>query len=633
MTNRVGTWLAVLGCLLAAASSVRASTSFTCDRIIVQGDAAPGTEPGTVFSPLVDGYFPNVPTLDGAGHVSLVARLEGPAVTTTNDLGIWSMIPGSLSLIARTGETAPGSAPGAVFAGFPTDIALTPPTAGSGRIGFAATVSGPGIDIGNDEGVWMHDADGTYALALEAAQVPGFLAGVVFTAPFGIQVNHAGDAFVGCLVTGPGIGSTNDEIFLSNRGGTLAKILQEGDQVPGMAPGVQFGGAGMFIGTGYSFVSLAWNNASRMAVSCSIMGTGVNTYNNEAVFAEKTGGLTLVAREGDQVPGMSSGTTFGGNGVTADFGPLAFDRLGDVAFTARIGGASPSAYAIVSDASGSLAGIATEGEPAPGTDQDFRNLYEPVLSDGGRIAFRGAVSDSGYYPPLGIWWDQAGSPGEVAPLVLPGDPVPDRPGATLSTASHLQGFTSNGALAFSGFLDDPARGSEAAIFLADPSGEIATIAAAGDLFDVDGSAGDGTDRREIETVRFGDIGESGEFAIRVEFTDGTFGFYLVHPLASSVGTSIAAVPFGAIEAAPSPFAQSTSIRFELARAGRAAVSVYDARGRRVRRLWNGERPAGSQSVSWDGRDDAGRAVASGLYWARLETAEGTRSAKMALFRN
>ena len=71
-------------------------------------------------------------------------------------------------------------------------------------------------------------------------------------------------------------------------------------------------------------------------------------------------------------------------------------------------------------------------------------------------------------------------------------------------------------------------------------------------------------------------------------------------------------------AVPNPFNPTTELRFELARAGAVTLDVYDARGRHVRTLLRTDRAeVGAHYVVWDGRDDAGRAVASGVYHARL----------------
>jgi hypothetical protein len=79
-------------------------------------------------------------------------------------------------------------------------------------------------------------------------------------------------------------------------------------------------------------------------------------------------------------------------------------------------------------------------------------------------------------------------------------------------------------------------------------------------------------------------------------------------------TPSAAAPLAAF---PNPFNPKTTLRFALAAPARVDLAIYDARGRLVRRLAAGELPAGQHSLDWDGRDESGRALASGIYLARL----------------
>lgn len=73
-----------------------------------------------------------------------------------------------------------------------------------------------------------------------------------------------------------------------------------------------------------------------------------------------------------------------------------------------------------------------------------------------------------------------------------------------------------------------------------------------------------------------------------------------------------------LPAVPNPFNPVTELRFELPAGGRAGLALFDARGRRVRTLVDEtQMPAGSFLVRWDGRDERGMSVASGVYFARL----------------
>jgi hypothetical protein len=83
---------------------------------------------------------------------------------------------------------------------------------------------------------------------------------------------------------------------------------------------------------------------------------------------------------------------------------------------------------------------------------------------------------------------------------------------------------------------------------------------------------------------------------------------------------------------PNPFNPQTVIRFDLPQAGRVKLDVYDVRGALVRTLVDAELPAGSRQVTWDGRDDGGRNVASGSYVARFAAGGLVASERMTLVR-
>ena len=74
------------------------------------------------------------------------------------------------------------------------------------------------------------------------------------------------------------------------------------------------------------------------------------------------------------------------------------------------------------------------------------------------------------------------------------------------------------------------------------------------------------------------------------------------------------------------------IRFALREAGAARLAVYDLLGRRIRMLTEGVRSAGEYEVVWDGRDDFGQQVASGVYFYRLEMHGFSQTRKLTLTR-
>jgi subtilisin-like proprotein convertase family protein len=81
---------------------------------------------------------------------------------------------------------------------------------------------------------------------------------------------------------------------------------------------------------------------------------------------------------------------------------------------------------------------------------------------------------------------------------------------------------------------------------------------------------------------------------------------------------------------PNPFNPMTTIRFDLPRAGHVSLRVYDLAGRLVRELVNGDLAAASHTVVWDGADNAGRRMSSGIYYYRLTTGDDVATRKMTL---
>ena len=83
---------------------------------------------------------------------------------------------------------------------------------------------------------------------------------------------------------------------------------------------------------------------------------------------------------------------------------------------------------------------------------------------------------------------------------------------------------------------------------------------------------------------------------------------------------------------PNPFNGRTVIRFDLPEDGPVRLAVYNILGQRVAVLADGHRPAGPHRIPWDGRDDRGDEVSSGLYFCRLEHDGMSRNAKMLLLK-
>ncbi len=102
-------------------------------------------------------------------------------------------------------------------------------------------------------------------------------------------------------------------------------------------------------------------------------------------------------------------------------------------------------------------------------------------------------------------------------------------------------------------------------------------------------------------------------------------------------TSIAVEPPAAaaarLVASPNPCNPRTTFRFTLPTAAIVEMNVYDLAGRRLRTLAAAlPRGAGPHAMLWDGRDDAGRNVPSGVYLGRLEAGTLRATARVVVVR-
>jgi hypothetical protein len=77
-----------------------------------------------------------------------------------------------------------------------------------------------------------------------------------------------------------------------------------------------------------------------------------------------------------------------------------------------------------------------------------------------------------------------------------------------------------------------------------------------------------------------------------------------------------------LEASPNPTHGRTVLWFSLSDRADAQLAIYDLRGRLVRKLTDAVPGTGSNAIEWDGRDEGGVRVSSGVYFARLESTGG-----------
>jgi len=125
------------------------------------------------------------------------------------------------------------------------------------------------------------------------------------------------------------------------------------------------------------------------------------------------------------------------------------------------------------------------------------------------------------------------------------------------------------------------------------------------------------------------------------YPDGQpYWYFFSPPTAGAENDNVVAVPEAAPADAglqllgnyPNPFNPSTRIQLSLGASVELSVRIFSVDGRSVRDLFRGTLPAGRHDLLWDGRDDAGRALASGLYLVQGESAGEAQRHKLLLLK-
>jgi hypothetical protein len=177
------------------------------------------------------------------------------------------------TFIAQRGIAAPGVGFGQVFSTFLGESINNYTNASvSGELVFRATLSGPGINAANNEGLWSNRNDGVLRLVVRKGDaVTGLPIGVVVQRIVNFAIAGSGSVLVQAQLRGPGINASNDMALISYGLSATAMILREGDGAPGCGTAR--------IGT-LSLVHQA--GADDYAVLATLTGSG--TGNNQALF-------------------------------------------------------------------------------------------------------------------------------------------------------------------------------------------------------------------------------------------------------------------------------------------------------------------------------------------------------------
>jgi len=115
---------------------------------------------------------------------------------------------------------------------------------------------------------------------------------------------------------------------------------------------------------------------------------------------------------------------------------------------------------------------------------------------------------------------------------------------------------------------------------------------------------------------------------------GAWGFLEVLGGPSSIDKAVVELPktFELLNNYPNPFNPITNIRFQLPKTAEVTVIIFDILGNKVRSLESGRREAGVHTIQWDGTNDTGQKVTSGIYFCKFKADEFSKTQKMMLIK-
>lgn len=337
---------------------------------------APGTE--VQFSGL------NTPVMSRDGKIAFDSYLKGTGVNDSNDRGIWSNTSGTLQLVAREGDAAPGAPAGAKFR-----ILQSPLMNAMNQLAFVGILTDVGAQPPAKIGIWSTRSGSLSPVFVCGSQAPGLPAGVVIDDLGTPAMNDNGQTVFAGLLKGTGVTDANRVALYSEGGGSLAPVARSGSQAPGTLLGVNFKSF-------YSFSVI--NNAGRVTFMGSLAGLGVTEGSNDVgIWSNASGNLSLIARSGSAAPNTPIGVVF--NGFSPD--SVVMNGAGRVAFIGYLRGSGVTEAVndtgIWSQGGGNLTLVARAGSQVPGMANGvvFDTFFSMAMNSAGRVAFQAQIKGPG----------------------------------------------------------------------------------------------------------------------------------------------------------------------------------------------------------------------------------------------
>lgn len=335
------------------------------------------------------------PVVNSFGHVYFAANIANPAFHAGQGIWTWSH---DLGLRAAADYPVPLTAGGDVTGVYHLDHPFV--VGEQNDIALTGDLDGPGVTVDNHLATWViREEDGAQLVSRLASPMPGFPADVLVEALGPPNITPANDVLFVTKLDGTGINRRNESVVWS-----VSQLAEPVVLLRGGMPA-----AGMAAGQNYSLFRAppSVNVHGDLAFSAVMFpNSGITTATDGGVWVTGSGGLTIVAQEGSDAPGMPPGVVYD---TFSDY--VAFNDRGEAAFqgTLRgdgVNGTNDEAIWHV-DADGNVRLLAREGNRPPDTPENvyYGTLFEPQINNAGTVVFDAMVVGSAVSPfyDHGLW--------------------------------------------------------------------------------------------------------------------------------------------------------------------------------------------------------------------------------------
>ena len=465
----------------------------TWDTILLQGDQPPGLPAGVQFSSTPASIRVSAKT----GDVLISKELEGVGVNSTNDRAIWVWRNGSLNLIVRSGDLAPGDPDGGTFDSFESIYLIN--DLGDVLFRIRASSSGP-----SKRGLWGTQGQGPLTkLYLDGDSAPPPIANATMRYPDSWWFDDSSQIAVSIETVGDGIDSSNNGCLLRGLPGSMELIAREGDAAPGFSDTAIFGGR---------YFSLRGVFNQQVLFTSQIDVDSVSNANG--LFVADNSGIRAVAVSGES----------NAYGIpTINVIRSAANSLGKIAFTTSTIEAGTELDVFWQEHNGVRTLLGKTGDATPIEGVLFEDFTDIRVNDSGWITFESSLALGGDVDSTNnkaIW--RVNDDLEFELLARLGDLAPGNNGDTFKLFLSYQLNNLNDYVIVSRTPETTQR----AIFAGNSNDDLRLIVEEDQLFEVAPGI--------VKTIKFlpnsAYIDDQGRVVTTMFFTDGTTGVFRFNPV-------------------------------------------------------------------------------------------------------